>query len=194
MSTVLSVSPVEIDQAADTTTFVKLGGDLLSAILISAECEKKGISVPACVFLRTASVKVILNEITSVAKPITIPLKTTSLVTSPTILEETNHNAASSRKDGTFTVKDLLARTNVDEWTELQLFLLRETAQNRYQNILTLYRNYSDSYQVEGVCKAWEDKIIAEPIFQNLLEDMGNVRSVFQCTLISFYCKGAEED
>lgn len=172
MSTVLGVSTVEIIQATDTTTFVKLGGDSLSAILISPECERKGISIQASSFLRIASVKAILKEIASSAKPLAVPLTTNPLPTSPPISEETNHNVAPSCIEETLTVNSLLARLDANEWTELQLLLLRETAQNRHRNILTLYQNYPDFYQVGDLSKVWEDTILAEPIFEDLFRDM----------------------
>ncbi|KAK8001050.1 hypothetical protein PG991_013272 [Apiospora marii] len=172
VSKVLGVSTIEIDQAADGTTFVKLGGDSLSAILISAECERKGISIPASFFLRVASVKAILKEIASEAKPLAVPLTTKPLPVSLDISEEPHHDVVLSCQDDILTVDDLLGRLDANEWTELQLLLLRETADNRRRNILTLYQHYPDPCQVEDVCKAWEDTILAEPIFQNLLLDM----------------------
>ncbi|KAI1410591.1 hypothetical protein F5Y13DRAFT_202065 [Hypoxylon sp. FL1857] len=39
------------------STFVKLGGDSLAAILVAAECHKGGISIPASVFLRASTLK-----------------------------------------------------------------------------------------------------------------------------------------
>ncbi|KAF2015070.1 acetyl-CoA synthetase-like protein [Aaosphaeria arxii CBS 175.79] len=57
ISTVLGLEPSEINFVAPNSTFVKLGGDSLTAILIAAECQKNGISISASVFLRASSLE-----------------------------------------------------------------------------------------------------------------------------------------
>ncbi|KAI1208210.1 acetyl-CoA synthetase-like protein [Annulohypoxylon truncatum] len=72
MSMVLGVSMDEIDHAADTTTFVKLGGDSLSAILISAECQKRGLLISASILLRTLAVREVIRKAANSARALTM--------------------------------------------------------------------------------------------------------------------------
>lgn len=174
MSTVLGVSTLEINQSSNTATFVKLGGDSLSAILISAECKKSGIYISANALLRIAPIQAILMEVASSARYIAMPLPNESPPVSHTTREETRSAPASPPfTTGTMTVNDLLTRLNVDDWTDLQLLLLRETAKTRHRNILTISQNYSGSYNLGNLGRAWRNTIMAEPIFQTLLREMG---------------------
>ncbi|KAK8092855.1 nonribosomal peptide synthase GliP-like protein [Apiospora kogelbergensis] len=137
MSTVLGVSTLEIKQSSNNVTFVKLGGDSLSAILISAECEKSGIYISSNAFLRIAPIQSILMDVANSAQYIAMPLPKESPPVSHAITEETRGAPGSPPvTTGTMTVSDL-------------------------------------SYKVEDVGRAWRDTILAEPIFQTLLRDMG---------------------
>ncbi|KAI0401758.1 hypothetical protein F4802DRAFT_579052 [Xylaria palmicola] len=54
-STVLGLSFDSITKLAENSTFVKLGGDSLAAIQIAAKCQKSGVCIAPCNFLRTSS-------------------------------------------------------------------------------------------------------------------------------------------
>lgn len=55
VSTVLGLEVDEIRTIGKDSTFVKLGGDSLTAILIAAECQKGGISIRPTVFLQAST-------------------------------------------------------------------------------------------------------------------------------------------
>lgn len=80
ISTVLGLGFNEIDTVAEDSTFVKLGGDSLAAILIAAECQKCGVSIPANVFLRASTLKDAIAKAESSAK--LLHPKSTALPTS----------------------------------------------------------------------------------------------------------------
>lgn len=56
-SSILGLGLDDIAKAAESSTFVKLGGDSLSAILIAAECQRCGVCITAGHFLRSSSLK-----------------------------------------------------------------------------------------------------------------------------------------
>ncbi|KAI0817165.1 hypothetical protein GGR55DRAFT_619301 [Xylaria sp. FL0064] len=68
ISTILGLEFHEIINAQEDNTFVKLGGDSLAAILIAAECQKKGISIPASIFLRASNLKEAIAKAESSAR------------------------------------------------------------------------------------------------------------------------------
>lgn len=57
ISMTLGLDINEINAVAEDSTFFKLGGDSLSAILIAAECQKGGISILSSIFLRASTLK-----------------------------------------------------------------------------------------------------------------------------------------
>ncbi|KAI1660484.1 acetyl-CoA synthetase-like protein [Daldinia decipiens] len=193
ISMVLGVSVDEIYYIADTTTFIKLGGNSLSAILISAECQRKGILVPAGVFLRISTVKEVITTAASLAQRISSPIPTiivtedtsddvnddisgdeaSSIYTSITTPDpETEDLSLFSCGKEVITAESLLSKIDTTEWTEPQLLLLRETSQNHKLNILTIHESYTGDWDVQDVCDAWMNTIVAEPIFKDLLDDL----------------------
>ncbi|KAI5922718.1 acetyl-CoA synthetase-like protein [Camillea tinctor] len=196
MSKVLGVSSDEINCTADATTFVKLGGDSLSAILISSECQMRGIAIPAGVMLRISTLKEVITRASNLAHPLSLhrpispippdppslppfskALGTTS-TTIPTLVDasilypETGNISSTCCKKDTMSAKNLLGHINTTEWTEPQLLLLRETSHNSRLNILTLYETYDGVWEVQDIYNAWMNTILAEPIFRDLLHDL----------------------
>ncbi|KAI0846350.1 acetyl-CoA synthetase-like protein [Daldinia vernicosa] len=194
-STVLGVSVDEIHYTADTITFIKLGGNSLSAILISAECQRKGILIPAGVFLRISTVKEVITTATSLAQRISRPIPTIMVtgdtsddvnddisgdgassiytaITAPDPETETEDLSLFSCGKEAITAESLLSKIDTTEWTEPQLLLLRETSQNHKLNILTIYESYTGEWNAQDVCDAWSNTILAEPIFKDLLRDL----------------------
>ncbi|KAI0888102.1 acetyl-CoA synthetase-like protein [Annulohypoxylon maeteangense] len=201
MSTVLGVSTDEINCTANTTTFVKLGGDSLSAILISAECQKRGLLIPAGILLRISTVKDVIRKAASLARPlstsshlpsltpfsgagivpdIAVPTGAGTRLYEPllvhTITAEPNPDtiikpSCRSGRD-IISANSLLDSINTTEWTEPQLLLLRETSHNQKLNILTLYESYEGSLDVQDVYNAWVNTILEEPIFKDPLRDL----------------------
>lgn len=203
ISTVLGVSVDEIDYTANTTTFVKLGGDSLSAILISVECQKRGLLIPAGVLLRISTIKEVITKAANLARPLPIPLPphSHSLLPSPrpvatastvvptaagaSLYKSSFRHTSVERPDAEtgnisslcygqdiISAKSLLDNINLSEWTEAQLLLLRETSHNNKLNIVTLHESYTGSWDVQGVYNAWENTILAEPIFRDLFHDL----------------------
>ncbi|KAI1643793.1 acetyl-CoA synthetase-like protein [Daldinia loculata] len=192
ISTVLGVSVDEIHYTADTTTFIKLGGNSLSAILISAECQRKGILIPAGVFLRISTVKEVITTAASLAQRISRPIPTiivtedtsddvngdisgdeASIYTAITTPDpETEDLSLFSCGKEVITAESLLSTIDTTEWTEPQLLLLRETSQNHKLNILTIHESYTGDWNAQDVCDAWANTILAEPIFKDLLRDL----------------------
>ncbi|KAK6952758.1 hypothetical protein Daesc_005052 [Daldinia eschscholtzii] len=193
ISTVLGVSEDEIHYTADNTTFIKLGGNSLSAILISAECQRKGILIPAGVFLRISTVKEVITTAASLAQRISRPIPTIIVTedTSDDVEGDTSGDEVSSiytaittpdpetedlslfgcGKD-IITAENLLSKIDPNEWTEPQLLLLRETSQNQKLNILTLHESYTGDWDAQVVCDAFADTILSESIFKDLLRDL----------------------
>ncbi|KAI1803204.1 acetyl-CoA synthetase-like protein [Daldinia bambusicola] len=193
ISTVLGVSVDEIHSTADTTTFIKLGGNSLSAILISAECQRKGILIPAGVFLRISTVKEVMTTAAGLAQRIPRPIPTiivtedtnddtegdisgdevSSIYTAITTPDpETEDSSLFGYGKDIVTAESLLSKIDPDEWTEPQLLLLRETSQNQNLNILTIHESYMDDWDAQFVCDAWASTILVEPIFKDLLRDL----------------------
>ncbi|KAI0121841.1 acetyl-CoA synthetase-like protein [Daldinia grandis] len=193
ISTVLGVSADEIYYTADTTTFIKLGGNSLSAILISAECQRKGILIPAGVFLRISTIKEVITTAASLAQRISRPVPTiivtedtsdnvngdisgdeaSSIYTAITTPDpETEDSFLFSCGKEVITAESLLSKIDTTEWTEPQLLLLRETSQNHKLNILTIHESYTGDWNAQAVCDAWANTILAEPIFKDLLRDL----------------------
>ncbi|KAH8195916.1 hypothetical protein TruAng_009929 [Truncatella angustata] len=201
VSTVLGVSTVEINNIADITTFIKLGGDSLAAILVAAECQKGGFMVPAGVFLRIATLREVITKAANLAQLVpkpTLPLQsppssfsTSSIVLTKAVSEETDGEGLSSTysritatgqettnmpsfrcDQETITAKSLLDRVNITEWTELQLLLLRETSSDQRLNILTVHESYGSCWDTRQVCNIWTSTILAEPVFQDLSHEL----------------------
>ncbi|KAF3059496.1 Nonribosomal peptide synthetase 10 [Daldinia childiae] len=193
ISTVLGVSVDEIHYTADTTTFIKLGGNSLSAILISAECQRKGILIPAGVFLRISTVEEVITTAANLARRISRPIPTIIVTedTSDDVNDDISGDEASSIYTAittpdpeaedlslfscgkeVITVENLLSKIDTTEWTEPQLLLLRETSQNHKLNILTIHESYTGDWNTQDVYDAWVNTILAEPIFKDLLGDL----------------------
>lgn len=199
ISTVMGLSAEEINDTSDSTTFVGLGGDSLSAILISAECQKRRISIPAGVFLRMPTVKEAIRTAADLAQPLRIPSPVLHALppsppspnspSTPALVElsgdesssvhtvittpDLEPSATSTSVDGQeiVTAKSLLGRINTSEWTEPQLLLLRETAQNPRLNTLTIHGSYTGLRSIQDVYNAWTNTVLAEPIFKDLLRE-----------------------
>ncbi|KAI1468206.1 acetyl-CoA synthetase-like protein [Daldinia caldariorum] len=193
ISTVLGVSVDEIHSTADTTTFIKLGGNSLSAILICAECQRKGILIPAGVFLRISTVNEVITTAAGLAERIPTPIPTiivtedtsdntegdissddaSSIHTTITTPDpETEDSSQLRHGKNIVTVESLLSKIDPDEWTEPQLLLLRETSQNQKLNILTIHESYAGDWDAQVLWDAWASTILAEPIFKDLLRDL----------------------
>ncbi|KAJ4288091.1 hypothetical protein N0V90_012108 [Kalmusia sp. IMI 367209] len=184
ISTVLGVSAHAIQYA---TTFVELGGDSLSAILVSAECQKRGLAIPAGVFLRAPT----LEEAISFAV-----LSATNLPPSPISLSPSSstfpdrfddapridaaqilHATDTSDVSG-ISAKDVLDKVDATKFTESQLLLLRGSLDNPKLNIVTLHETYAE-WDIETVRKAWTNVILSEPIFADLIEDLDTLPQEF---------------
>ncbi|KAI1458188.1 acetyl-CoA synthetase-like protein [Annulohypoxylon moriforme] len=197
MSKVLGVSTDEINHTANTITFVKLGGDSLSAILISAECQKRGILIPAGILLQISTVKEVIAKAARLARllstPHSLPPFQGAAITANTAAPTADARLYGLSSAGTITEKPnledgnislshygqdiispsiLLENINTAEWTEPQLLLLRETSQNQNLNVVTLHESYTESWSVQDVYDAWMNTILAEPIFRDLLRDL----------------------
>lgn len=200
ISTVLGVSKDEINHTAATATFVEIGGDSLSAILISAECQHRGITIPAGVFLRVATVAEIVTRAASLAKHLPVPPPTPPATpglhshhndrTTLLSLKDASYEAqskfaaiapehAGSQQDlshddagSPLSAGSLLGHINTSEWTEVQLLLLRETARDPRLNMLTTLETYTGDWNPHDLSATWTGTIVAEPIFQNLICDL----------------------
>jgi gliotoxin/aspirochlorine biosynthesis peptide synthetase len=209
ISIILGLRVDEINTLAEDNNFVKLGGDSLAAILVAAECQKDGISIPASLFLRTSTLKEAILMAEGSAQ--LLPIQSTALLTSkPTYLlpsqspetlttaspqSETDSSESSScspscesaMKSPDFTpsntplsydgqkiisARDLLGPIEATEWTEPQLLLLRETANDQKRNMLTLYEAYTGEWDAQHVCNVWTDTILAEPVFGDIVVDL----------------------
>ncbi|KAF3768171.1 hypothetical protein M406DRAFT_253009 [Cryphonectria parasitica EP155] len=156
ISTVLGLGVDEIDTLAGDSTFVKLGGDSVAAILVAAECRKGGISIPANVFLRESTLKDAIVKAESSAQFLYMHPTALSIPTPAPLLPS----------------RDLLGRINATEWTEPQLLLLRETANDQKRNILTIHKAYTGEWDAHLVCNVWTSTILAEPIFRDVIIDL----------------------
>ncbi|KAI8957376.1 acetyl-CoA synthetase-like protein [Daldinia sp. FL1419] len=197
ISTVLGVCVDEIISTANTTTFIKLGGNSLSAILISAECQRRGVIIPAGVFLRISTAREVITTAAGLAQPLSRPLpkiivteedrgdvdgdvegdvsgdEESSIytpITTPDPEMEDSVPFGCGRE--ITTAESLLNKIDATEWTEPQLLLLRETSQNRKLNILTIHESYTGEWNAQDVCNTWANTILAEPIFKDLLRDL----------------------
>ncbi|KAI1758248.1 hypothetical protein F4782DRAFT_544577 [Xylaria castorea] len=112
ISTVLGLGVNEINSVAEDSTFVKLGGDSLAAILVAAECQKGGVSIPASVFLRASNLKSAIAKAESSAQLPQIDL--TALPTSAPALPITL-----SKFPGTLTPASSHSETGGDEYSSL---------------------------------------------------------------------------
>jgi amino acid adenylation domain-containing protein len=167
---------VTLHAITNATTFVELGGDSLSAILISAECQRRGIAITSRALLQAHT----LNEAISQAalSAWTLPVAPVPPAQIP-VSEVVEHSIrgkkveeATSQADGKgISVEDILARVDISQYTESQLLLLRGNLQNPKLNIVTLHETYTQR-DIENVCKAWTGVILAEPIFAELIKEL----------------------
>ncbi|KAI0423551.1 hypothetical protein F5Y09DRAFT_355523 [Xylaria sp. FL1042] len=155
ISTVLGLEVGEINSLAESNSFVKLGGDSLAAILIAAECQKGGVFIAASVFLRTSSLK---EAIAKAEDQVRSERKTAALTPAPV--------------SPLISAKDLLDRIDVDEWTQTQLLLLRETSSDETLNMLTIYQTYTSDLDAEFLCNIWLTTMLSEPLFQDLIVEL----------------------
>ncbi|KAI1359997.1 hypothetical protein F5Y08DRAFT_349145 [Xylaria arbuscula] len=158
ISTVLGLEVGEINSLAESSSFVKLGGDSLAAILIAAECQKGGVIIPASIFLRAPSLK---EAIAKAEDQLLSKYNTVALIPAP-----------ASPLLGGISAKDLLGRIDINEWTRTQLLLLQETSSDEKLNMLTIYQTYPGELDAEFVCNIWSTTILREPLFQDLVVEL----------------------
>lgn len=173
ISTVLGVTLVAISSA---TTFVELGGDSLSAILISAECQKRGIAITAGVFLQAHTLDEAIMKAALSARTLAVVLASAQTPVPETFEETisaptTDYGAASASVREGIMAKDVLDRLDISQFSEPQLLLLRGSLQNPKLNIVTLHETYSQC-DVDIACNAWTRVILAESIFSDLVKEL----------------------
>ncbi|KAH8722621.1 hypothetical protein GQ44DRAFT_587702, partial [Phaeosphaeriaceae sp. PMI808] len=166
ISKVLGVNVQAINHA---TTFVGLGGDSLSAILISAECQKLGISISAGVFIRSQTLDEAIADAVLSAHIIPAPSISQPLSTLLQQVEYKTETNASIRRG--ISAKDVLDQIDATRFTESQLLLLRGSLANPNLNIVTLKAKYT-GWNIDTVCQAWKSVILTEPIFEDLIYDL----------------------
>ena len=174
ISTVVGVTAQAIESAA---TFVELGGDSLSAILISAECQNHGIAIRAAVFLRAGPLAEAIREAALSAQILPAPPSATKASSTPTEqAKDPQHTGApdtTNPNNGTqgagIFAKHVLERIDADQLTESQLLLLRGSLDNPKLNVVTLLETYTE-WDIEAVCNAWTRTILNEPIFSDLIQ------------------------
>ncbi|TEY30136.1 hypothetical protein BOTCAL_0894g00010 [Botryotinia calthae] len=125
ISMILGHGVDEINAFAEDSTFIKLGGDSLAAILIAAECQKSGISIPASIFLRTSTLKEAIMKAESSAQLlqrhstlIISSLSNTHLSTSPS----QTFSLSISRFSETLTTASWSSESSEDESSSLPSF------------------------------------------------------------------------
>ncbi|KAI1119533.1 hypothetical protein F5Y14DRAFT_446071 [Nemania sp. NC0429] len=194
-STILGLGSHDILRAAGTSTFVELGGDSLTAIQMEAECQKRGVCIAACNFLRTINLEKALVAAQSSARlqspEALAPLSSSHSVEShddrsslpSEILSSLHANTIATSaldtantppwdgKQGAISATGLLDRVNTIDWTELQLLLSRETSKNSRLNMLTIQKTYDGKWDTGLICDTWVNTIMAESIFRELVVD-----------------------
>ncbi|KAF1949863.1 BcNRPS1, nonribosomal peptide synthetase [Byssothecium circinans] len=171
ISTVLGI---KINPIKCTANFVELGGDSLSAILISAECQKLGVAIPAGIFLQKRTIdEAIANAVRSVPPPIPLASRIPSDHLEDITIWKNNRPENNGRTPSTgISAKDVLDKVDTSRFTELQLLLLRGSLNNPGLNMVTLQETYS-GWDIRIVRKAWTSVILIEPIFVDLIRELG---------------------
>lgn len=113
ISTVLGLSANEINNVAEDSSFVRLGGDSLAAIIIAAECQKGGISISASVLLLPLSLRDVIVKAASSAQ--LLPIHSPVVVTRPSSPPPLCHHLPKTRTAATSAIPTVCSETSGDE-------------------------------------------------------------------------------
>ncbi|PSR83623.1 hypothetical protein BD289DRAFT_369743 [Coniella lustricola] len=184
LSTVLGLRVDEIYKFARDSTFVKLGGDSVAAVLFSAQCRKDGgISIPASVLLRAPSLHEAIINAESHAQPAPVPLPSSKshveTLTAATATDSCFSAPSSSSSTASYSSfsssvlphsphYDTTATTPDLEWSSLTPY-----SNDQKRNILTIYKTYiTGEWDSSLISSVWTDTILAEPIFRDVITDL----------------------
>ncbi|KAK8044763.1 nonribosomal peptide synthase GliP-like protein [Apiospora rasikravindrae] len=160
IAAVLNTVPLQIDSSI---SFVRNGGDSLSAIAIASSCRDKQLLVTVGMLMGLDSIDCIIHKLE----------KTTTSLGSR---NETYTNPHSSEQTGSKDIGHILPpRTNhcnglVWEATDMQLSLIHGGKARLGRNVV----RYCETYQTQDipeVKRAWRALITTEPIFRTIFED-----------------------
>jgi non-ribosomal peptide synthetase component F len=166
ISKVLGLEVSVIKTIAKDKTFVMLGGDSLAAILVAAECQKEGISIPARVFLQVSTLEEAITKANTCARFLDIhstdlpihtlasPLLSPQFIETPTTISSSHSETGddSSSCNTTITTPDLEVFNPLSCYTEQKIISATDLL-DRLNSVewtelqLALLRETSDNHE-----------------------------------------------